>query len=308
MVLCDRSPEERWTWLCNGAAFKSNGCSKKGGVTDDVFIGNNRKSVSADVHSGRGLFDVRATGCNAAARYRDTGTAGIDADRRVLRKNRRRRSGFTGMDNVYRTVAAAGGKKYRSYIVQTIGSSGCKYNQSLRSVGSGGGRNELLLHRGATEHAISRSGHDHIDATDRGIGPIWVRKAGAAAGVSRSKLRGERVADSKLFRGPPSFTPIDVGMVDFDVRTGELWFPAGLYLSQYTEIICVYNSGFDPLRMPNAIRHATASLVRNLLSRGGGATGLKSFSAGRIRAEFTDDLIDVNIQNMLLAYKTVRTG
>lgn len=113
---------------------------------------------------------------------------------------------------------------------------------------------------------------------------------------------------ASFFGGPPQFTNIDVTMCDFDARTGEIWVPAGLYLSQYTEVLLTYNSGFHPLRMPNAIRHATASLVRNLLSRGGGATGLKSFGAGRIRAEFTDDLIDVNIQNMLQAYRTVRTG
>jgi hypothetical protein len=113
---------------------------------------------------------------------------------------------------------------------------------------------------------------------------------------------------ASFFGGPPQFTNIDISMADFDIRTGEIWVPAGLYLSQYTEVLITYNAGFDPLRLPNAIKHATASLVRNLLVRGGGATGLKGFGAGRIRAEFTDELIDINIQNMLLAYKTVRTG
>lgn len=113
---------------------------------------------------------------------------------------------------------------------------------------------------------------------------------------------------ASFFGGPPQFTPIDVTSVDFDPRTGELWFPAGLYLSQYTEVLMSYNSGFSPFALPNAVKHGTASLVRNLLSRGGGATGLKGFQAGRIKAEFTDDLIDQNIQNMLQAYRTVRSG
>lgn len=113
---------------------------------------------------------------------------------------------------------------------------------------------------------------------------------------------------ASFFGGPPQFTNIDVTQIDFDPRTGECWVPAGLYLSQYTEVVIVYNSGFDPRQMPPAIKHATASLVRNLLSRGGGATGLKSFSAGRIRAEFTDELIDVNIQNLLQAYRTARAS
>lgn len=113
---------------------------------------------------------------------------------------------------------------------------------------------------------------------------------------------------ASFFGGPPAFTVIDVKSIDFDPRTGECWVPAGLYLSQYTEVAIQYNSGFNPLAMPGAIKHATASLVRNLLSRGGGATGLKGFQAGRIRAEFTDELIDVNIQNMLQAYRTARAS
>ncbi|SRR6266566_5239379 len=113
---------------------------------------------------------------------------------------------------------------------------------------------------------------------------------------------------ASFFGGPPQFTLIDISMADFDARTGEIWVPAGLYLSQYTEVVITYNAGFDPLRLPNAIKHATASLVRNLLARGGGATGLKGFGAGRIRAEFTEDLIDKNLQEMLLAYRTVRSA
>jgi hypothetical protein len=113
---------------------------------------------------------------------------------------------------------------------------------------------------------------------------------------------------ASFFGGPPQFTNIDVKAIDFDARTGEMWVPAGLYLSQYTEVVIQYNSGFNPYAMPPAIKHATASLIRNLLSRGGGATGLKGFQAGRIRAEFTDDLIDVNIQNLLQAYRTVRAA
>jgi hypothetical protein len=113
---------------------------------------------------------------------------------------------------------------------------------------------------------------------------------------------------ASFFGGPPMFTNIDVTQIDFDSRTGEMWVPAGLYLSQYTEVLITYNSGFDPRSMPPAIKHATASLVRNLLSRGGGATGLKSFKAGRIEAEFTDELIDVNIQNLLQAYRTARAS
>lgn len=111
---------------------------------------------------------------------------------------------------------------------------------------------------------------------------------------------------ASFFGGPPQFTPIDVSMCDYDPRTGEVWVPAGLYLSQYTEIWIAYNSGFHPLHMPRAIKHACASIVQNLLSRGGGATGLKSFQAGRISAAFNLELIDPTIDVMLQPYRTVR--
>lgn len=112
---------------------------------------------------------------------------------------------------------------------------------------------------------------------------------------------------ASFFGGPPQFTPIDVSMIDVDPRTSEIWVPAGLYLSQYTEIVVTYNVGFDPRRMPKAIKHACASVTRNLLVRGGGATGLKGFGAGKVRADFTEGLIDLNVEQLLMPYYTVRT-
>lgn len=111
---------------------------------------------------------------------------------------------------------------------------------------------------------------------------------------------------ASFFGGPPAFTPIDVTMIDYDPRTGECWVPTGLYLSQYSEIVVVYNSGFDPRHVPRGVKHATASVVHNLMSRGGGATGLKSMGVGKVRVDFESDLIDDNVKTMLLPYSVVR--
>lgn len=111
---------------------------------------------------------------------------------------------------------------------------------------------------------------------------------------------------ASYFGGPPGFTLIDPTAIDFDVATGEIWVPAGLYLSQYTEIVIVYNSGYDPLNMPRAIKQATAMLIRNFLSRGGGTTGLRSINtAGTANVSFTPDLIDTTIDRMLDPYKNI---
>jgi hypothetical protein len=113
---------------------------------------------------------------------------------------------------------------------------------------------------------------------------------------------------ASFFGGPPAFTPVDVTQVDYDPRTAEIWVPAGLYLSQYTELVVTYNVGFHPLHLPKGIKHACASLVRNLMVRGGGATGLTGFQSGRVRADFTPLLIDPTIESLLMPFYTVKAG
>ena len=82
--------------------------------------------------------------------------------------------------------------------------------------------------------------------------------------------------------------------------------PAGLYLGQYTEIVIVYNSGYDPLNMPRPIKQACALLIRNFLSRGGGTTGLRSITtAGTANVSFTPDLVDTTIERILDPYKNI---
>lgn len=103
-----------------------------------------------------------------------------------------------------------------------------------------------------------------------------------------------------FFGGPPIWTPIDISMIDFDPQTGEIWIPSGIWLGRYSEIVVIYNSGFDPLNMPRAIKQATAMLIRNFLSRGGGTTGLRSITtSGTANISFMPELIDEHIQNVL---------
>lgn len=110
---------------------------------------------------------------------------------------------------------------------------------------------------------------------------------------------------ASFFGGPPTFTPIDPTAIDYDMQTGEIWVPAGLYLSQYTEIMIVYNSGYDPTAMPNAIKHACAGIVRNMLAMAGGVTNLKGLNSGMVNAQFGDNLIDSTIQRWLAAFVNV---
>lgn len=110
---------------------------------------------------------------------------------------------------------------------------------------------------------------------------------------------------ASFFGGPPTFTPIDLTQIDVDSITGEIWVPAGLYLSQYTEVVITYNSGFDPRDMPKAIKHACAAICKGFLGRGGGTTSMKSFSVWRVSGQFTDDLIDPTVERLLRPYCNV---
>lgn len=108
---------------------------------------------------------------------------------------------------------------------------------------------------------------------------------------------------ASYFGGPPQFVDIDVSHTDFDPRTAELWVPAGLYMAAYTEVFAEYNSGFPPDNLPHPIKQATAMVIINFLQRP--STGLRGFGVGRVHHEFTEELIDVSIQNILKPYRTV---
>lgn len=111
-----------------------------------------------------------------------------------------------------------------------------------------------------------------------------------------------------LFGGPPPWNIIDMIQLDYDSQTGELWLSSGLYLARYSEVVVVYNSGYDPANMPVQIKRACAAVVKNLMAKGTGTTGMTSFSSSKIgmSAEFTEDVLDQNVQRMLAAFVTVR--
>jgi hypothetical protein len=119
-----------------------------------------------------------------------------------------------------------------------------------------------------------------------------------------------------FFGGPPQFTFIDPTAIDFDTATAEVWVPAGLYMSQYTEVVITYNSGYSPvpipgvMQIPQAIKQACVGLIKNFLSRAGGTFGIKSISvAGGVNYTFgdfqPDQYVDPTIERYLMNYKTI---
>lgn len=111
-----------------------------------------------------------------------------------------------------------------------------------------------------------------------------------------------------LFGGPPPWVAIDMTNLDYDVNTGEIWVASGMWLERYTETIFTYNSGFDPTNLPFKLKQACATLVKNLMMRGSGTTGMNSFNFGKsgISAQFAEDVIDDNLKRTLATFCTMR--
>ena len=113
-----------------------------------------------------------------------------------------------------------------------------------------------------------------------------------------------------MFGGPAPWVPIDVTMIDYDARTGELWIPAGLQLQRYSEVLITYNSGWNPLSMPRMVKHVCASLVKNALTQGDATTFLTSMRLNKSGAGYTFNsggIIDPVLHNALTPYRNVRT-
>lgn len=111
---------------------------------------------------------------------------------------------------------------------------------------------------------------------------------------------------ASMFGGPPGWTPIDINNISFMPDVGEIWLPAGIYLSQYTEVAVAYSSGYHPLAIPSPIKQATLMVIKNLMARAGGVSGLRSLIAsGAANVSFTPDLIDDNIDRILDPFKTL---
>lgn len=112
-----------------------------------------------------------------------------------------------------------------------------------------------------------------------------------------------------MFGGPAPWVPIDVTQIDYDYHTGELWIPAGLQLQKYSEVLLMYNSGWNPFSIPRAIKHVTASVVKNALASGNATTFLTSMNLSKSGANygFGKTILDPVLSTMLTPFRNVRS-
>jgi hypothetical protein len=85
-----------------------------------------------------------------------------------------------------------------------------------------------------------------------------------------------------VFGGPPAWNNIDTTLTDIFSSTGEIWVPAGIYQTHFTELEANYQAGYAVT--PDAVKWATVAIAQALLNRP--APGVKVMKAGDRTMEF----------------------
>jgi hypothetical protein len=153
---------------------------------------------------------------------------------------------------------------------------------------------ELRLPAGRNRLLLARTPVISVDAAQGRYG--YPRRANSNMQV----FPGSSLLElSSIFGGPPQWETIDATQVVWDANTGEAWFPAGIFMSQYTDVMVTYTAGYTAT--PDAIKAACAFLIFAYLER----AGLMGAKGGRVTALVSSDhtLINRDIAAMLAPYR-----
>jgi len=93
------------------------------------------------------------------------------------------------------------------------------------------------------------------------------------------------IAAVQTFGGPPQWIPFDIRQADISIATGEVWVPAGLLLAYYTDVRLRYVAGYPASGVPQAVKQATANIVRNAKNAEFAPPNFKVFQAGGTKVE-----------------------
>jgi hypothetical protein len=139
--------------------------------------------------------------------------------------------------------------------------------------------------------------------TDDTNNPTGVR--GRYAFGRRSGAMAQPMQDPSLllltapFGGPPAWFNVDTGNVDVFPATGEVWFPAGIYMAYYNEVEVRYRAGYADI--PDDIKLAVTMLIQAFQTRQPGAKAVK---AGDRALQFFDaKLVDAQVAAVLEPYR-----
>lgn len=109
------------------------------------------------------------------------------------------------------------------------------------------------------------------------------------------------LATLQSFGGPPQWMRFDVTQCSCSQETGEVWVPAGLYLSYYSEVRLAYIAGYSRSSLPAKIKQATANVIKTYTAIPElVGLNLKSYQAGGTKIErFKDTLFSPETASLL---------
>lgn len=112
------------------------------------------------------------------------------------------------------------------------------------------------------------------------------------------------LATVQSFGGPPQWIPWDVTQADIASTTGEIWVPAGLLLSYFSEVRLRYVAGWSAASLPAQIKQATAQIILAMgdIPLTAAVKGVRDDTTGLAVARFGPTLVSADTANMLTPF------
>lgn len=108
----------------------------------------------------------------------------------------------------------------------------------------------------------------------------------------------------QTFGGPPEWLPFDVTQTDFNMMTGEVWIPSGIFLAYYSDVRLYYIAGFLQANIPPIVKAATAKAILANLNTADLAGGVKRAQAGGTVIErFSNTILSDDERSQLDLYR-----
>lgn len=99
--------------------------------------------------------------------------------------------------------------------------------------------------------------------------------------------------------GPATFFPIDPAAADCHLETGQLWLPAGPYLTSYSQVEVTYEAGLRVI--PEAAKWAVAETIALVRMKGLGP--ISQWSIGRVSLGSGETLVTDEVRRRLGRYQ-----
>ena len=106
------------------------------------------------------------------------------------------------------------------------------------------------------------------------------------------------------FGGPPVWVPFPANTTGINPQTGEIWVPAGILLSYYSQIRAYYVAGFSVAGLPAEVKQACANIIASIQTVPQ-PSNIKKLRAGDTEYNrFADSVIDGDTRLMLSPSRT----